>query len=164
MKLISFKNRKYPEHQALGNAAQFAIPYAKYYCRGVGYDIGCKKKEWAFPGAVAIDIEFNDSYHAMNLPLDDQVDYIFSSHCLEHLDRWVDVLDYWYLQLKLGGILFLYLPHFDQEYWRPWNNRSHRHVLTPDVIVNWMVHNGFVNIFVGERDLNYSFMVVGEKN
>jgi predicted SAM-dependent methyltransferase len=163
MKTVSYKNKSYPEHQALGHAAQFAIPYASHYCHGVGYDIGCMKKEWAFPGAIPIDIDFPDPYHATKLPLEEQVDYIFSSHCLEHLDRWVDVLDYWYQQLKVGGILFLYLPHFDQEYWRPWNNRKHLHAFTSEIIEEWMIQKGFINIFSGEKDLNHSFMIVGEK-
>ena len=37
---IEFKNKKYPYFQAQGNAAQFALPFAKWLCRGVGYDIG----------------------------------------------------------------------------------------------------------------------------
>ena len=40
MQIIEFKGEKYPGFQAYGNAAQFAIPYAKYFCNGIGYDIG----------------------------------------------------------------------------------------------------------------------------
>jgi len=162
MKLIRYNDVDYPEHQALGNGAQFAIPYAKHYCEGIGYDIGCMNKEWAFPGSIPIDKDFDDSYHALNLPIEN-VDYIFSSHCLEHIENWIDVLDYWYDKIKNGGILFLYLPHYDQEYWRPWNNRKHFNIFTPKIIEDWMKHKGFSNIFIGEKDLNYSFMVVGEK-
>jgi predicted SAM-dependent methyltransferase len=163
VKKISFNNREYPEHQSTGNAAQFAIPFAQHYCEGVGYDIGCMKKEWAFPGAIPIDITFPDPYHAQNLPIKEQVDYIFSSHCLEHLKEWVDVLNYWFDSLKIGGILFLYLPHYDQEYWRPWNNRSHLNIFTSQIIRDWMQHKGFIDIFWGDKDLNNSFMIVGEK-
>ena len=160
---IKYNNNHYPKHQIIGNAAQFAVPYAKYYCRGVGYDIGCMKKEWAFPEAIPIDFYFPDEFHALNLPQKD-VDYIFSSHCLEHIYEWVDVLEYWDETLKVGGVLFLYLPHYNQEYWRPWNNRKHLNIFSPEIISDWMKHKGFVNIFIGERDLNDSFMVVGEKH
>lgn len=163
MDLIEFKNTKYPTHQSIGNAAQFAIPYAKYYCTGVGYDIGCMKKEWSFPNSIPIDISFDDKYHALNLPIDN-VDYIFSSHCLEHIVNWNDALDYWYDKLKNDGILFLYLPHYDQKYWRPWNNRKHLNIFTPEIIKDWMTHKEFINIFIGEKDLNHSFMIVGQKN
>jgi len=159
---IKFRDIEYPLHQAVGNAAQFAIPYAKHYCKGIGYDIGCMKKEWAFTDSIPIDLDFPDEYHALNLPQQD-VDYIFSSHCLEHIHEWVDVLEYWYDTLKIGGVLFLYLPHYNQEYWRPWNNRKHVNIFTSEIIKDWMEQKGFINIFVGEKDLNDSFMIVGEK-
>jgi predicted SAM-dependent methyltransferase len=163
MNIINFNNKKYPYHQCIGNASQFAIPYAKHYCQGVGYDIGCMKKEWSYPGSIPIDISFNDEYDANNLP-QNNVDYIYSSHCLEHIPLWVPTLNYWYETLKPGGILFLYLPHYSQEYWRPWNNSKHVNILTPEYIKDWMTHKGFTNIFIGEKDLNDSFMIVGEKN
>jgi len=160
---ISYNGKKYPHHQIVGNAAQFAIPYAKHYCKGVGFDIGCMKKEWAFPGSTPIDLSFDDEYEAVNLPGEDNVDYIFSSHCLEHIHEWVDVLEYWHEKLKVGGVLFLYLPHYNQDYWRPWNNKKHLNIFTPEIIKDWMEHKGFVNIFVGQKDLNDSFMIVAEK-
>jgi len=162
MKLIKFRNKKYPEYQSFGSAAQFAIPFAKFLCEGNGYDIGCAKKEWAFPGSIPIDSIFDDEWDAYNLP-ERGVDYIFSSHCLEHLPDWVDAMNYWYEILNTRGTLFLYLPHYDQEYWRPWNNRKHVHIFTPTIIKDYMIDAGYENIFHSERDLNYSFMIVGEK-
>ena len=162
MQVIEFKGHPYPEFQSQGNASQFAIPFAKYFCKGNGYDIGCMKPEWAFPGAMPIDVDFNDPYHADHLP-EAQVDYIFSSHCLEHVPDWVSTLIYWTEKIKSGGVLFLYLPHYDQKYWRPWNNRKHHHVFIPDFIVVFMEENGYTNVFHSQRDLNHSFCVVGEK-
>ena len=91
MQIIEFKGEKYPGFQAFGNAAQFAIPYAKYFCNGIGYDIGCSKLEWALPDAIPVDLEFETPWDANNLP-DKKVDYIFSSHCLEHVDDWAGTL------------------------------------------------------------------------
>jgi len=162
MEVIKFNNKVYPKHQGLGNASQFAIPYAKHYCSGVGYDVGCMKKEWSFPNSIPIDISFPDEYHALNLPKNN-VDYIYSSHCLEHIPEWVDVLEYWYDTIKKGGVLFLYLPHYNQEYWRPWNNKKHKNIFTPEIISDWMKHKNFEYIFTGDRDLNDAFMVVGIK-
>lgn len=159
---IKFKDKLYPAFQAQGNAAQFAIPYAKQVCRGNGYDIGCNREEWKLPGSRGIDIGFNDGYHALNLP-DEEVDYIFSSHCLEHLHDWVQVLTYWKNKLKTGGVLFLYLPHYDQEYWRPWHNLKHKNIFQPNIIRDYMNDNGFTNIFVSEKDLNCAFMAMGQK-
>jgi len=161
-KTIEFKGKIYPRFQSIGNAAQFAIPFALYFCQGTGYDIGCGKEEWAFPGSIPIDPIIDNRYNAFNLP-QKNVDYIFSSHCLEHIPNWVDAMDYWYDVLRPGGILFLYLPHYNQEYWRPWNNKKHYHCLNPQIIVDYMKDKGYKNIFYSERDLNDSFMVVGEK-
>jgi SAM-dependent methyltransferase len=162
IKTIKFKQTSYPLFQTEGNAAQFALPYAKHVCVGKGYDIGCMKREWAFPGAMPIDLSFDDPWEAMNLP-EGEVDYIFSSHCLEHLPDWVNVLDYWVTCLKPSGVLFLYLPDYSQEYWRPWNNRKHLNIFTPEIIKDYMQHNNFQNVFASGVDLNNAFMVMGNK-
>ena len=163
MEIITYNKESYPKFQAEGNASQFAIPFAKKLCKGNGIDIGCNRKEWAFPGAQPIDLMFHDPWDAYNLP-DVKYDYIFSSHCLEHLENWVEALDYWKSHLKIGGVLFLYLPHFDQQYWRPWHNKKHIHVFVPEIVVNYFKDRNFNNVFHSERDLNHSFIVVGEKS
>lgn len=162
MQVVEYKGKKYPQFQTIGNASQFAIPFAQHVCSGDGYDIGCMKEEWSFPGSKPIDIDFPDPWNANFLP-EGQVDYIFSSHCLEHVDDWVETLLYWTEKIRSGGTLFLYLPHYDQEYWRPWNNRKHRHAFVPEIIVDFMRDVGYNNIFNSQRDLNHSFIVMGEK-
>ena len=162
MQVVKYKDKVYPHFQTVGNASQFAIPYAKHFCKGIGYDIGCMKPEWAFPNATPIDLDFDDPWHADNLP-EDQVDYIFSSHCLEHVPDWIETLLYWTKKIKSGGTLFIYHPQYDQEYWRPWNNRKHKHVCLPDMLFDFMKDVGYTDIFVSQRDLNHSFIIVGEK-
>jgi SAM-dependent methyltransferase len=157
IKTIEYKGSVYPSFQATGNAARFAIPFAQEICIGTGFDIGCGKLEWAFPGAIPIDPVIND-YCADFLPDDpDQVDYIFSSHCLEHVPHWVNSLDLWKSRLKPGGTLFLYLPHPTQKRWKPWHNRRHIHSLEPDMIREYLWDNEFQNVFVSDRDLNHSY-------
>ncbi len=162
MELIEFKGKLYPKFQSEGFAAQFAIPYAKHFCDGFGVDVGCNREEWKFPGAFAVDPVINGNT-ANNFPFN-KLDYIFSSHCLEHIPNWVDVLDYWTLKLKIGGVLFLYLPDYSQTYWRPWNNRKHVNIFTPQIISDYMEDKGYKNIYSSGVDLNNAFMVVGEKN
>ena len=159
IEVIEFKGKKYPKFQSEGFGSQYAIPYAKKVCTGEGYDIGCMKKEWAFPGATPIDLSFEDGYHATNLPKNN-VDYIFSSHCLEHVDDWVATLLYWISCIKKSGVLFLYLPDISQKYWRPWHNRKHLHCFTPEIIKTFLEDNGCQHIFVSGVDLNNSFMAV----
>lgn len=160
--VIKFNNKFYPEFQAHGNAAQFALPYAKYFCQGEGVDVGCNRLEWCFPGAKPIDPSINE-FHALNIPYTN-LDYIFSSHCLEHVANWVDVLNYWSTKLAPGGIIFLYLPDYSQEYWRPWNNRKHIHILTPQILTDYFNANNFNLVFASGIDLNNSFMVVAQRS
>lgn len=170
---IEYKDEVYPNFQTEGNASQFAIPFAKKVCHGKGFDVGYSKPEWCFPGAVGVDDgkifahckEVETECDAQNLPLKegDTVDYIFSSHCLEHLDRWVDVLDHWYNHLAYGGTLFLYLPHPSQKYWAPFSNRKHVHFLHPKDLKAYLKHRGYKKIFVSKRDLNHSYCVMAEK-
>lgn len=162
MDFIIFKDKKYPYFQSLGNASQFSIPYAKYYCKGTGYDIGFCKEEWKFPGAIGIDLSLENGFHADNLP-HCEVDYIYSSHCLEHVDNWVNTLELWISKLKKGGILFLYLPDFSQVYWRSWHNKKHKHCFTPEIITSFLNDNSMNNIIYSGIDLNNSFMIVCEK-
>lgn len=162
MNIINYNGVNYPKFQSEGFASQFAFPYANHVCVGEGYDIGCMKKEWSFPGSIPIDLSFNDGFHALNLPKQN-VDYIFSSHCLEHISNWVTVMDYWYDTLKVGGVLFLYLPDYSQEYWRPWNNRKHFNIFSPQIINDYLSSKNYKNIFVSNSDLNNSFMSISEK-
>ena len=161
LNIIEYESVKYLSFQAKGNAAKFIIPFAKEVCVGEGYDIGYCKEEWKLPGANGIDIGDGRGFHANLLP-EGQVDYIFSSHCLEHVDNWVQTLEYWVSKIKKGGCLFLYLPDYSQTYWRPWNNRKHINVMNPQYIQDLLKSKGCVNIFVSGVDLNNSFTIVCE--
>lgn len=162
IEIITFKNRTYPKFQSEGFAAKFAFPFAKEVCKGEGYDIGCNREEWKFPGSIAIDPIIDSKHHATKLP-EGEMDYIFSSHCLEHIPNWIETLDYWYNVLRDGGILFLYLPDRSQEYWLPWNNRKHIHSFYPKLIEMYLMDKGYKNVMVSGVDLNNSFMAMAEK-
>jgi hypothetical protein len=59
--------------------------------------------------------------------------------------------------------LFLYLPDYSQEYWRPWNNRKHKNIFSQQIIKDYLLQRGYKNIFISGVDLNNSFMVMCEK-
>ena len=185
MKTIEFNNKIYPHFQSVGFASKFIFPFAEQVCIGkYGADVGCCKPEWAiwhkhfietpYPWLKVlahptnkelylIDPSIDSRYDATHFPTTaSDLDYIFSSHCLEHCDDWVRVLDYWSNRLRSGGILFLYLPHYSQEYWRPWNNIKHKHVLDPNHIHDYLVSRGYKNIFISGVDLNNSFSIMAE--
>lgn len=161
---IEFEGIHYPLFQTNGNASRFCRPFALEVCNGVGLDIGCMKKEWAFPNSIPIDISFNDGFHAMNLP-DYEYDYIISCHMAEHfVGNLADMFDHWATRLKSGGVLFLYLPDYSQKYWRFDSNRKHIHTLTPQIMNDYFTRNkNFKNVFVSGVDAYNSFTVMCEK-
>lgn len=166
IELIDFKGNNYPRFQSEGFAAQFAFPFAKKLCIGMGYDIGCNRPEWAFPGAIPIDPALPGcGFDAYNLP-PLSADYIFSSHCLEHLPDWVKAIEYWHSKLKPGGVLFMYLPDMDsQVYWRNWHNRKHIHYINPNILTNYFEDNEekWSPRMIAGTDLNASFYAVAGK-
>lgn len=131
-------------------------PAALHFCQGQGVDVGCGK--WPLPGAIGIDMA--DGGDAMALP-EGQFDFIFSSHALEHLVDPVAAIEHWKTRLKPGKPLFLYLPHPDMRYWRPTRNRKHLHLFWPQDMQDTLVDLGFVDVIRSERDMYWSFAVVG---
>src|SRR5688572_20929993 len=102
--IFKYKDHIYPEYLKHGGASQYIAPIAKKLCVGCGLDIGCG--EWPLEGAQGIDIK--NGQDAMSLPDFNGFDYIFSSHCLEHLSNPVAALEHWKSKLRQGGVLFLY--------------------------------------------------------
>lgn len=165
---IRHNNIDYPAFQAQGFAAQFAFPFAQHILKGTGYDVGCNRTEWCFPNALPIDPEICSEYHAMNLP-DMKVDFIASSHMLEHyIGRFQDVIEYWLTKIHKGGIIFLYLPNCEyQKYWA-WGNKKHAHYLCPHIMREYCQYlndgDKISKSFVTEGyDLNGSFYCIIEK-
>lgn len=154
--LYSYRGKRYPTYLKMGNARQFITHVALHFCVGVGLDIGGGK--WPLPGAVSIDL--TSGQDAMHLPAG-VFDYVFSSHCLEHLVNPVAAIEHWQSRIRPGGVLFLYLPHPDMEYWLPQNNRKHLHSWLPAQIEKLLVDLGFIDVLVSERDLAWSFAAVG---
>jgi len=166
MKKICYKGTWWPRFQSEGFAAKFIFPFATTLLSPQtrkGYDIGCMKPEWALPGAQPIDKDFDDLWDALHLP--SPAEYVFSSHMLEHVPNWVDVLDYWTHDIlkESGNQVLLYLPSYNQTYWRPWNNRKHIHIFTPQILQDYFEDRGYAEILVSGIDLNQSFAVFAEK-
>lgn len=156
--IYEFQGQLYPEYLRNGNAAQHVLSTAQHFCRGEGLDVGAGK--WPLPGAVPVDITTGGD--AMALPAG-AFSFIFSSHCLEHLADWIGALEHWKTRLVEGGVLFLNLPHPDMTYWRPEHCRKHRHLFWPRDVARAVEALGFRDVIHSERDLSWSFQVVGFK-
>lgn len=156
--LFSYRGALYPEYLKHGNGMQHIATTALHFCKGRGLDVGAGK--WPLPGAEPID---SGKWHAADFLPGKEWDYIFSSHCLEHLPNPVAAIEHWRAKLRAGGTLFLYLPHPDMEYWRPQNCRKHLHLFWPKDMAETLRDLGFVDVIHSERDLMWSFAVVGFK-
>lgn len=154
--IFEYRGKKYPEYLKHGNACQYVAPIAQKFCRGLGLDVGANK--WPLYGA--IPVELMDGGDAMHLPKG-EFDFVFSSHCLEHLENPVAALEHWKTRIKSGGVLFLYLPHPDMAYWKPQNCRKHLHTWQPEEMAEIVEDLGFVNVIHSDRDLAWGFSVVG---
>lgn len=88
-----YRGEIYPEYLNKGNAASFILDKAKRYCQGKGLDIGAGC--WPLPGAIPIENEVDQNAYQLDHFPDGSLDYVFSSHCLEHLDDWKDALRLW---------------------------------------------------------------------
>ncbi len=154
--IFEYRGTKYPEYLKHGNACQFIAPTALQFCKGNGLDVGASN--WPLPGATPIGPP--NGWDAMKLP-SGEFDYVFSSHCLEHLGNPVEAIEHWKTRLRPGGVLFLYLPHPEQKYWRPQNCRKHLHLFYPKDVAEMLRDLGFVGVMHGERDLAWSFACVG---
>ena len=165
--VFDYAGQTYPDFIRRGNAMSFILPAASHFCQGNGLDIG--PGDHPFPGAWPIDIKdkmnqpsMAHGFDAMHLP-DGEFDYIFSSHCLEHVCDPIGALQHWKEHLKSGGVLFLYLPHPDMIYWRPQFNRKHLHSWSPEQVYEILEDIGFREVIQTERDFYYSFATVGFK-
>lgn len=156
--LFNYNGKLYPDYIRRGNACQFIVPVAKQFCEGHGLDVGCG--DWPLEGARGIDFKTGDD--AMDLPaIIGDYDYIFSSHCLEHLQNPIAALKHWKERIKWGGVLFLYLPHPDMEYWLPQNCSKHLHTWRPEEMAKILQDLGFYDVIHSERDMAWGFTVVG---
>lgn len=157
-----YRGRTYPTLLKEWGMSRYIAPLALKFCAGKGVDIGAGDDP--FPGATSVDLRNGNGYHALELPAkENELDYVFSSHCLEHVSDFVGALTHWISRLKSGGVLFLYLPSWECEYWRPWNNRKHLHQFEPKHIEDCLRTLGLKDVMVSGVDLAYSFSAVGFK-
>lgn len=83
------------------------------YCSGYGIDIGCGDDPVTFNcGRWDLSLGHGDATFMKGIP-DQRYDFVYSSHCLEHIVDQEAALKNWWRILKRGGHLILFLPHRD---------------------------------------------------
>jgi len=161
-----YRGELYPDYLNHGDACSFIRDKALRYCAGHGIDVG--PAEWPLPGAVPVREETHQNAYALDAFPDGSLDFVFSSHCLEHLRDWEVALRLWIRKLKPGGRLFLYLPHSTMKLWRragPWVGLRHEWIPTWQVLAPFLERNGLVDVEYDEgRDDYWSFYLTGRKS
>ena len=149
------------------------------YLKGRGIDVGAGGFR-ILPQAITVDNEshiFNNNSRPdikvktaedLGIFASQSLDYVYSSHLLEHIENAKGALKEWWRVLKPSGVLVLYLPH-DELYPKvgePGSNVDHKHDLNEDKIIEWMNElSGWDLIDCQKRDQDdeYSFLMVFKK-
>lgn len=119
---------------------RFINGFYKTYMNGKGLDIGYRgsvkgRIDAVLPTAIGIDIDY-PGYDGITLPFNSESqDYVFSSHCLEHIDDPFQAIQEWWRVLKVGGYLVVTVPHkhlYERKEYPPsiWNG-DHKRFYTP---------------------------------
>ncbi len=161
-----YENVFYPDYITVGGASSAIERTALQFCKGKGIDVGAWY--WPLRGSTPVDIASGAGMQNKieDIPPNSQ-DYVFSSHCLEHIADWEQALDAWIGKLKKGGILFLYLPHPSCGLWKKTNPMmAAHHVWTPapDIIAKAMKKRKMKIVDTDDGpDHFYSFYVCAKK-
>lgn len=109
-----------PQGAESAKMRHLAVPYT----RGRGLDVGCGPWKF-FPHAIGVDnfdewegLDWRPDVIAdaddLSMFADRSLDYVFSSHLLEHIEDPSAVLKEWWRVIRPDGHLVLYLPDEDE--------------------------------------------------
>lgn len=105
---------------------------------GEGIDIGCGPDP-VLPGVTPFDLAQGDANEILR-HVRRRFDFVYASHCLEHMrDPRAAVAQWWEL-VKPGGVLFVIVPDedlYEQGFWPSRFNRDHKWTFTIAKRASW---------------------------
>ncbi len=110
---------------------QFLDPLARSILRGSGIDIGCGPDPIT-PDVRRFDVEDGDANEITRF-VHEQFDFVYSSHCLEHMHNPRAALLEWWKLVRPGGHLFFIVPDedlYEQGVWPSRFNDDHKATFT----------------------------------
>jgi len=150
------------------------------YLKGRGLDVGAGDFK-VLPHAISVD-NMNHAQFGFSVRPDvlvksaddlsvfasQSMDFVYSSHLLEHMEDPEKALKEWWRVVKTKGRMILYLPHEDlyPKMGEEGANPDHKHNLNEDMVKRWMYKIGFWDLEVCEQrneDDEYSFLMVFRK-
>lgn len=146
------------------------------YMSGKGLDIGFAGYT---PGvepilSTAIGVDFNyPGYNGVTLPFEAcSQDYVYSSHCLEHVVNYGLTIREWYRVIKPGGHIVIAVPHqylYEKKTELPSNwNRDHNRFYTPGTLLSdiecALAPNSYRVRFLEDGDEGFDYSIPPEKH
>lgn len=113
-------------------------PREREWVRGEGLDIGCGPDP-IVPGVRTFDVEDGDANEILRY-ITGSFDFVFSSHCLEHMKDPALALAQWWRLVKPGGCLIVIVPDedlYEQGYFPSLFNLDHKATFTISKHVSW---------------------------
>ena len=166
-----------PQGDECGKIRWELVPYT----RGRGLDVGCGPYK-VFPHFIGVDsgkdrqmfgiqMQPDVECDVLQMPIfaSESMDFVFSSHTLEHIKDHEKALREWWRVIKPGGYLVLYLPHKDfyPNVGTEGANPDHVHDFLPTDITEAMKAIGSWDLLVNEErngGTEYSFFQVYRKD
>lgn len=104
------------------------------YLRGDGIDIGCGDDPLIVPDGTVRqwDRADGDAQYMAGVP-DASFDFVYSSHCLEHMVDVPATIHHWLRILKPGGYLYVVVPDYvfyEKCMWPSHYNTDHKHTFS----------------------------------
>jgi len=99
--------------------------------KGSGIDIGCGPDP-VFPDIRKFDFHDGDANNITRF-VSEKFDFVYSSHCLEHMDDTAHALNQWWQLVKPGGYLYFAVPDedlYEQGLFPSIGNPTHRATFT----------------------------------
>lgn len=163
--------RRVGEESSKSYADKLASGFFERYMSGQGLEIGFKGYiDGVVPildSAIGVDIGF-PGYDGITLPFpDNSQDYVYSSHCLEHIANCEEAIREWYRVTKVGGHVIIVVPHrdlYEKKRHKPsrWNG-DHKRFYTPASLLqeveNSLTPNSYRVRMLEDNDKQFDYSI-----
>lgn len=170
------KVRKVGEESSRSYKRRLMNGFFDTYMTGNGLDIGfagyIPDVVPILPNAIGVDTNF-PGYDGKTLPFEDNSqNYVYSSHCLEHIDDYLNAIREWYRVVKVGGHIVTIVPHkflYEKKEQLPSNwNGDHKRFYTPASLLQEFEQalepNSYRVRFLEDGDIGFDYSIPPEQH
>jgi SAM-dependent methyltransferase len=120
------------------------------YLRGKGIDIGSGDDPLSVPHVMPWDKEQGDAQYLSGVDRE-SFDFLYSSHCLEHLNCVRTSLENWRRVVRCGGYLYIVVPDYalyEKMQWPSVWNAEHKHSFSLSLTRRKVKRDTHWNVFI----------------